>query len=111
MNSETKVFIFVGLEPPRRIIETIDLVDYELRVICVIKENRKRTKTSQFYAMRYMRHWNGNSSWWKQEINDTITTQYIYGEDIYNTIYHPNEDCYLIQYVYVYVIIEHDRNY
>ena len=42
MNSETKVFIFVGLEPPRRIIETIDLVDYELRLICVIKSNIKR---------------------------------------------------------------------
>ena len=58
-----------------------------------------------------MCHGSGNYSWWKQEINDPITTQCIYGEDIYNTIYNPNEDCYLIQYVYVYVRIEHERNY
>ena len=48
MNSETKVFIFVGLEPPRRIIETIDLVDYELRVICVIKEIGNKQKHLNF---------------------------------------------------------------
>ena len=56
-------------------------------------------------------------SWeWKLFLVETgkhypITTQCIYGEDIYDTIYHPNEDCYFIQYVYVYVRIEHERNY
>ena len=82
MNSETKVVRFVGVEPPRRGTKTKSSVDYELRVIWVIKANRKWTKTSQFDAMRYMCHGNGNSSWRKQEINDPITTQCIYGEDI-----------------------------
>ena len=44
INSETKVVIVVGVETPRTGTETINLVDYELPVICVMKANRKLTK-------------------------------------------------------------------
>ena len=37
MNYETKVVIFDGVEPHRRGIETINAVDYELRVVILIK--------------------------------------------------------------------------
>ena len=82
MNSETKVVIVVGVEPPIRGTKTKNYADYELRVICVIKANNKWTETSQFDAMRYMCHGNGNYYLWKQQINDPITTQCIYGENI-----------------------------
>ena len=109
MNYEKKVVIVVGVEPSRRGIETINLVGYELRVICVIKANSKQAKTSQFDAMRYMCHGNGDYSWWKQERSDPITTQLIYVKDIYDGMYHPNEYFYFIQYLYVYARIEHER--
>ena len=41
MNFERKVVIVVGVEPPRRVIENINLVDYELGVMFLIKSNRK----------------------------------------------------------------------
>ena len=46
INSEKKVVIVVGVEPPIRGIETINSVDYELRVICIIKANRKWIRKS-----------------------------------------------------------------
>ena len=60
--------------------------------------------------MRYMRHGNDNISWLKQDRNDPIRTQCICVEEIYDTIYHPNEDFYFIQYEHVYARIENKRN-
>ena len=106
----TKIIITVGCEGPSRGIETINSIDFELRVICIMKSSRMENKPSKFDAVRYMRHGNGNSSWWKQERKDKITTKYIDSENIFLYLFQPSEDCFFYQYLNVYVKIGDDDN-
>ena len=106
---DTKVIIVVGDSPPLKGNELIHRNDYELRIICIIKADRRGGKVSHFDAIRCMRHGKGFNSWWKQERNESIVTQCIHNEDILPSLF-TNNECFFLQYISVYVRVENDCN-
>ena len=61
-------------------------VQYEWRVVRVIKSKEKDRTSSVFGSVWYMRDRNGFSSWWKQEQNDNVVTQFNKGLDLLQII-------------------------
>ena len=92
----------------------IGSIEFELRVICIVQAKERGRTPSTYDSIRYMRHGNGYTSWWKQERKDDIVTQVDNNEDILHYIKSYNTtDCYFKTNVYLYIKIndEHDNGW
>lgn len=102
--TEKKVVISVGSEAPTEGRHVVGTAEFELRVVCLVKADKRGDK---FDAIRWMRHGCGMSSFWKQERNERITTQCLAGDDIYDELQqYPVDTWYFGKFVCVYVKCE-----
>ena len=98
-----KAIIIAGIDEPTEEYININDIEFELRVICIARAKNKGRTASTYEAIRYMRHGHGFSSWWKQERNDDIVTQYHKDEELLYHIHVNNIDCYFKFNVCVYI--------
>ena len=98
-----KVMIVAGIDIPMEEYINVENAIFELRVISIVRAKRKGRTPSTYEAIRYMRHGKGFSSWWKQERNDGITTQYHKEEQLLHHLHQNNVNCYFKLNVCIYV--------
>ena len=101
--SSQKIIITIGNENPTEETYSINGINFELRVVCILRAKEKGRNPSDYDSVRYMRHGKGFSKWWKQERMDEIVSQSVVNERLLETFQYIVEDCFFLQFVCVYV--------